>query len=76
MVRRITLKKTGGSVSAILPKEMLTRHHLEANDEVFVIETPQGILLSPYDPTTARALDAYLEVARENRDAMAALAKL
>ncbi len=76
MVRTITLKKTGGSVSAILPKDMLARHRLEAYDKVFVIETPQGILLSPFDPATSNALAAYLEVAREHRDAMAALAKV
>lgn len=76
MVRTIKLRETGGSVSAILPKDMLARHHLEANDEVFAIDTPQGILLSPFDPATANALAAYVEVARENLDAMAALAKV
>lgn len=76
MVRAVTLKKTGGSVSVILPKDMLVRHHLEANDEVFAIETSQGILLTPFDPEMAAGLAAYREVARENRDAMAALAKL
>jgi len=72
----ITLKKIGGSVGAIIPKEVLQRQHLDANDEVFVIETPDGILLTATDPATKAAMVAYEEVARENRAALAALAKL
>jgi len=72
----ITLKKIGGSVGAIIPKEVLQRQHLAANDEVFVIETPDGILLTATDPATKAAMVAYDEGARENRAAMAALAKL
>lgn len=76
MVQSITLKKIGGSVAAIIPKDVLQRQHLAANDEVFVIETPDGILLTATDPATKTALAAYAEGARENRAAMAALAKL
>ena len=76
MAQTITLKKIGGSVGAILPKDVLQRQHLAANDEVFVIETPDGILLTAVDPATKVALEAYAEVARENRVALAALAKL
>ena len=75
MIQTITLKRIGGSVGAILPKDMLVRQHLEANDEVFAIDTPQGILLTAVDPATTAALDAYMSVAAENRAAMAALAK-
>lgn len=76
MTQTITLKKIGGSVGAIIPKDVLQRQHLAANDELFVIETPDGILLTASDPTTKTALAAYAEVARENRDALSALAKL
>ena len=75
MIQTVTLKKIGGSVGAILPKDMLVRQHLEANDEVFVMDTPQGILLTAVDPATTEALDAYMQVAAEHRAAMAALAK-
>ncbi len=75
-MQSIILKKIGGSVGAIIPKDMLQRQHLQANDEVFAIETAQGILLTAVDPETTTALVAYAEVARDNRAAMAALAKL
>jgi len=76
MVQTITLKKIGGSVGAILPKDMLDRQHLQAEDQVFAVETPQGILLTAVDPATTEALAAYAVLAKENRAAMAALAKL
>ena len=76
MAQTITLKKIGGSISAIIPKDMLQRQHLDAGDEVFVTETEDGILLTLADPATKLALAAYREVARENRVAQAALAKL
>ena len=76
VVQTITLKKIGGSVGAILPKDMLDRQHLQAEDQVFAVETPQGILLTAVDPATTEALAAYAVLAKENRAAMAALAKL
>lgn len=76
MVQTITLKKIGGSVGAILPKDMLDRQHFKAEDQVFAVETPQGILLTAVDPATTEALAAYALLAKENRAAMAALAKL
>lgn len=76
MIHTITLKKIGGSIGAIIPKDMASRQHLAANDQIFAMETPDGILLTTVDPTTRAALDAYAELAKENRVAMAALAKL
>jgi antitoxin component of MazEF toxin-antitoxin module len=76
MIHSVRLKKIGGSVAAIIPKEVLQRQHLEANDEVFVVETADGILLTASDPETKAALEAFTEGAKLNRDAMAALSKL
>lgn len=76
MVKIIRLQQSGGSVSAIIPKDMVLRHHLSAGDAVFAVDTPQGVLLSPVDPATQAALEAYAVVAREDREAMAALAKV
>lgn len=35
-----------------------------------------GVLITPFDPATQAALEAYAVVAREDREAMAALAKV
>ena len=75
MVKSLKMRQTGGSVSATIPKEMAERYQLEAGDEVFAIETEEGILLSPYDPTFAKAMKVYERGAREYRNALRTLAK-
>lgn len=74
MVKQLKLRQAGGSVSATLPKEMVDRMRLRAGDEVFAVDTPDGILITPYDETTARALEAGREGARRYRNALRRLA--
>jgi putative addiction module antidote len=74
MVRQITLRRAGGSVSATLPKDMLDRLHVQAGDRVFAVETDKGVLLTPFDPTFELAMQAYEQVARKYRNALRELA--
>ena len=75
MVRRQTLKKIGGSVATVLPKSMLDRFHLEAGDEVTVVETAEGLLITPYDPDFAAAMVAYDRGAKKYRNALRQLSR-
>ena len=75
MVKEVTLRKVGGSIAATLPKEMADRLHLEAGDRALVVETDNGILLTPYDPKVERALRIARRVAKKYRNALRELAK-
>lgn len=75
MTRELTLRQVGGSIGATLPKDMAERLHLGPGDRVFAIETERGILLTPYDPETERALAIASRVARKYRNALRELAK-
>jgi antitoxin MazE len=75
MVRRITLRQVGGSIGATLPKDMADRLKIEAGDEVFVVETERGILITPYDPTFEQAMAAYKRTASKYRNALRELSK-
>jgi putative addiction module antidote len=75
MVKAVTLRQVGGSVSATLPKDMATRLRLEPGDSVLAIETDGGVLLTPYDPATEQALDAAARVAKRYRNVLRQLAK-
>ncbi len=72
-----TLKLTqiGNSVGVILPKEVLARLKVEKGDLVFVTETPNGISLTPYDPSFEEQLELGRQFMREYRDTFHALAK-
>jgi len=54
---------------------MLERYRMAEGDRVFLIETEQGILITPYDPTFAEAMAIYEEGAKDYRNAMRELAK-
>lgn len=69
------LRKVGGSAALVLPKSMLERFNLEAGDEVTVSETDNGILVSPFDPDFAEAMEHYRRISRKYRNALRDLAK-
>lgn len=75
MTRELTLRQVGGSIGATLPKDMADRLHLSPGDRVLAVETDRGILLTPYDPQTERALAIAARVARKYRNALRELAK-
>lgn len=58
-----------------LPKAMLERHHLETGDRAFVVDTEDGILITPYDPTFARAMEIAERGAKRYRNALRDLAR-
>ena len=75
MVREITLRQAGGSVTATLPKDIADRLNVRAGDRVYVVETDQGVLLTPYDPSFDEALQAFDEVRRDYRNTLRKLAE-
>jgi len=75
MVKKVTLHRMGGSVGATLPKDMAERLHVRPGDEVFIIETEQGVLLTPFDPDFQQAMTAYERTASKYRNALRELAK-
>jgi putative addiction module antidote len=72
-----TLKLTtiGNSTGVVLPKEILQRLRVDRGDTLYVIETPHGIELTPYDPEFARQMEAAERVMREDRDVLRKLAR-
>lgn len=75
MVKTLTLRRTGGSVSATLPKEIAERLRVGAGDRLFVVEVDDGVLLTPFDPAFEKTLEVYGRVARKYRNALRELAK-
>jgi len=72
-----TLKLTtvGNSTGVVLPKEILQRLHVDRGDILYVLETPGGIELTPYNPEFAAQMEVAELVMREDRDVLRKLAE-
>jgi putative addiction module antidote len=75
MVREVTVRRVGGSLGTTLPKDLASRLHVEAGDRLLAVEMADGILLTPYDATTERALALARRAAKRYRHALRELAK-
>ncbi|GAA4403730.1 AbrB/MazE/SpoVT family DNA-binding domain-containing protein [Quisquiliibacterium transsilvanicum] len=71
----LKLTQIGNSVGVVLPKEVLARLKLGKGEQLYVIETPEGITLTPYDPSIAEQVELGRDFMREYRDTFHALAK-
>ena len=72
-----TLKITqiGNSLGVVLPKEVLQRLRASKGDTLHVTESPDGIVITPYDPDLEEQLAIGREFMREYRDTFHQLAK-
>lgn len=73
--KTLKLTQIGNSTGVVLPREILDKLRLERGDVLSVIETPDGIELTPYDPDFASQMEAAESVMREDRDVLRLLAK-
>jgi putative addiction module antidote len=72
---KLKLRAVGTSTGVILPKQFLQRLKVRKNDELFAIETPEGYLLTPYDPEIEEQVKLGRELMKEHRETLRALAK-
>jgi putative addiction module antidote len=71
----LKLTQIGNSVGVILPKEALARLKLEKGDTVFLIETVDGIALTPYSPEFEQQMVLARGVMKRRRNVLRELAK-
>jgi putative addiction module antidote len=71
----LKLTAIGNSTGVILPKELLTKLRVEKGDSVYVVETPNGIELTAYDPEVDRQMEAARGIMKRRRGLLRELAK-
>jgi len=74
-MRALKITTVGNSAGVILPREILERLHVEKGDSLYVLETPNGVELTPYNPQFAKQMEAAEQVMREDRDVLHKLAE-
>ena len=71
----VTVRRIGNSYGVILPKAELDKLGVVEGDKLFIVRTPDGLRLTPYDPDFAKVMEATREYMRDHRDALKELAK-
>ena len=72
---KLKITTIGNSAGVILPRELLARLRVENGDELFPLETPDGVRLTTYDPTLAQQMEVAEEVMRKRRTFLHKLAQ-
>lgn len=71
----LKLKAVGNSTGVILPKDILAKLQVEKGDNLYVVETPDGITLTPYDPSFEHQMEAARKIMKKRRTVLRELAK-
>lgn len=75
MTRKLKLTTIGNSTGVVLPRDLLEKLRVGRGDELMVLETPEGIKLTPYDPELARKMEVAEKIMRKRRDLLKRLAE-
>ncbi|MQY50303.1 AbrB/MazE/SpoVT family DNA-binding domain-containing protein [Rhodocyclus gracilis] len=71
----LKLTQIGNSVGVVLPKELLSRLHLEKGDTIYATESPEGVRLTAFDPAFAEQMELAKQVMKSRRNVLRELAK-
>ncbi len=71
---KLKITGIGNSAGVILPKELLARLRVDKGDELYALETPDGIRLTTYDPEFAAKMEVAEKIMRDHRDLLHKLA--
>jgi len=74
-MKTVKLTTVGNSTGVVLPKEVLERLRVAKGDSLHILETANGIVLTPYDPEFASQIAAAEEVMRSDRNVLKQLAE-
>ena len=72
---KVKVTTIGNSIGVVLPKQALARMKAKKGDVLYLVETPDGYELTPYDKDFGRQVEAAEEVMSRYRNALRELAK-
>lgn len=74
-MQKTTVRKVGNSLGITLPKVLAESYHLSEGDELYLVETSEGIMLTPFSPEFAEWAEAYERTNKKYRNVLHRLAK-
>jgi putative addiction module antidote len=72
---KLKITAIGNSAGVILPKELLAKLRVDKGDELYALETPDGIRLTTYDPDFAAQMEVAERIMRDHRELLRKLAQ-
>lgn len=74
-MQKTTVRKVGNSLGITLPKTLMENYHLAEGDDLYLIETREGIVLTPFNPKFADWAEAYERTNKKYRNVLHRLAR-
>lgn len=72
---KVKVTAIGNSMGIVLPKEALTKLHVEKGDILYLVDNPEGLTLTPYQQDLDVQMSAAEKVMKKYRNALHQLAK-
>ena len=73
-VTSVKITTVGNSLGIVLPREVLQRLHLDKGDQLWLVETRDGVELRVHDPELLAQMEALDRAARADRTVLRGLA--
>jgi antitoxin MazE len=72
---KTAVRRVGISLGITLPKTIVENYRLSVGDELHLVETDDGVVLTPFDPKFEKWANAYDKTNKRYRNTLKALAK-
>ena len=74
-MKTVRLRKIGNSFGFTIPKELMEKYNLKEGEDLHVIETSEGITLTPYDPEFDKWTSSFENTNSKYKNTLKALSK-
>jgi putative addiction module antidote len=72
---KTAVRRVGNSLGVTLPKTIVDNYSLSEGDELHLVETEEGIMLTPFNPQFATWAKSYEKANKRFRNTLRALAR-
>jgi putative addiction module antidote len=72
---KTSVRRVGNSLGITLPKTVVDTYHLAEGDQLNLVQTEEGLFLTPFNPEFAAWAKAYERTNKRYRNALKALAR-
>ncbi|HHS99457.1 MAG TPA: AbrB/MazE/SpoVT family DNA-binding domain-containing protein [Thiomicrospira sp.] len=72
---KVKVTAIGNSMGVLLPKEALIKLNVAKGDELYLVDSPEGLTLTPYQQDLDQQMERAEKVMKKYRNALHELAK-